>query len=83
LDALNFTLYGNGEELITDAGLYTYENNAFKSYFHGTEAHNTVVVDGKIKKMEMPRKDFLKRVTDMFISPDNMICMMVLFIDEL
>lgn len=46
-DALSFTLYSKGRELMPDSGLYTYELNAYKEYFHGTYAHNTVTVDGK------------------------------------
>jgi peptidoglycan/xylan/chitin deacetylase (PgdA/CDA1 family) len=47
LSALSFTLYGEGMSLMPDSGLYTYEENDFKNYFHGTLAHNTVVVDDK------------------------------------
>ncbi|MCD4771689.1 heparinase II/III family protein [archaeon] len=45
LDALNFNLYGDGLNLITDSGLYTYEKGLMRDYFHGTSAHNTVIVD--------------------------------------
>ncbi len=45
LDALTFNLYAKGKNLITDTGLFTYENNEFRDYFHGTAGHNTVVVD--------------------------------------
>jgi hypothetical protein len=47
LDALSFNLYGAGLALLPDAGLYSYDNGPYRSYFHGTSAHNTVVVDGK------------------------------------
>src|SRR3989338_2953028 len=47
LDALSFTLYGSGGVLMPDSGLFTYESNEERDYFHGTSAHNTVVVDGK------------------------------------
>ncbi|MGB0757437.1 MAG: heparinase II/III domain-containing protein [Patescibacteria group bacterium] len=46
LDALSFTLFANGINLLPDSGLYTYEPGDYRSYFHGTRAHNTVVVDG-------------------------------------
>jgi len=46
LDALSFHLYSRGVALLPDAGLYTYEEGPWKSYFHGTSSHNTVVVDG-------------------------------------
>jgi peptidoglycan/xylan/chitin deacetylase (PgdA/CDA1 family) len=47
LDALSFSLYGQGRALMPDSGLYTYEAGAYRDYFHGTRSHNTVVVDGK------------------------------------
>lgn len=47
LDALSFNLFGRGIDLMPDSGLYTYENGSYRSYFHGTKSHNTVVVDGK------------------------------------
>ena len=48
LDALSFNLYSNGKTLLTDTGLFTYEDeHPLKSYFHGTRGHNTVLVDGK------------------------------------
>lgn len=50
LDALSFSLYGNGLSLIPDSGLYTYDDGLYKNYFRGTYAHNTVVVDGQDQK---------------------------------
>lgn len=47
MDALSFNLFGAGIPLMPDSGLYTYEHLPLKDYFHGTRAHNTVVVDGK------------------------------------
>lgn len=46
LDGLNFTLFGGGGELLSDSGLYSYEKDPVREYFHGTAAHNTVLVDG-------------------------------------
>lgn len=46
LDALGITLYGDGGDLLTDPGLYTYTPGAYHDYFHGTLSHNTVAVDG-------------------------------------
>lgn len=54
LDALSFSLYGQGEALMPDVGLYTYENGPFRDYFHGSSAHNTVIVDGKSQKEGKP-----------------------------
>jgi peptidoglycan/xylan/chitin deacetylase (PgdA/CDA1 family) len=57
LDALSFNLYSNGITLMPDAGLYAYppfyayeEEDPLWSYFRGTSAHNTVVVDGMDQK---------------------------------
>jgi hypothetical protein len=47
LDALAFSYYSNGRELLVDSGLYTYSDDDGRSYFFGTRAHNTVVVDGQ------------------------------------
>jgi hypothetical protein len=47
LDALSVTIYSDGLTLCPDSGLYTYLFNADYDYFHGTRAHNTVLVDGK------------------------------------
>jgi peptidoglycan/xylan/chitin deacetylase (PgdA/CDA1 family) len=55
LDALSFNLYSNGKTLITDTGLYTYEeNDPLKAFFHGTAGHNTVIVDGKDQRAGEP-----------------------------
>jgi peptidoglycan/xylan/chitin deacetylase (PgdA/CDA1 family) len=50
-DALSITLYGDGGDLLPDGGLYTYTPGAYRNYFHGTAAHNTVVVDGKTQAL--------------------------------
>lgn len=47
LDALSTTIYSDGAALVPDAGLFTYNPGKDYDYFHGTRAHNTVVVDGK------------------------------------
>ncbi len=46
-DALSFSLYSNGITLLPDSGLCTYAPGPYRDYFHGTAAHNTVVVDDK------------------------------------
>ena len=45
LDAMSFSLYANGINLMPDAGLYAYEESDYKNYFRGTASHNTVLVD--------------------------------------
>jgi hypothetical protein len=47
LDALSVTLYSDGVTLCPDSGLFTYVFGPEYDYFHGTRAHNTVLVDGK------------------------------------
>jgi hypothetical protein len=46
-EALAFNYYSSGRELLVDSGLDTYSAGQAFDYFHGTSAHNTVVVDGK------------------------------------
>jgi hypothetical protein len=46
LDALSLTYYSDGAVLLPDSGLFTYDRGADFDYFHGTRAHNTIVVDG-------------------------------------
>jgi hypothetical protein len=46
LDALGLTYYSDGRLLLRDSGLFTYDRGLDRDYFHGTRAHNTVVVDG-------------------------------------
>jgi hypothetical protein len=47
LDALGMTMYSNGSTLLPTSGLYTYTEEPWLEYFHGTRSDNTVVVDGK------------------------------------
>lgn len=63
LDALSFHLFGKGIALMPDAGLYTYDPGEYRNYFHGTRAHNTVVVDGKDQEEGSEDKGFGKKVT--------------------
>lgn len=46
LDALGVTMYAAGSTVLPESGLFTYTAQPDRSYFHGTRAHNTVVVDG-------------------------------------
>lgn len=48
LDIMTFSAYAEGARIIREGGLFTYEvEHPLYNYFHGTRAHNTVVVDGK------------------------------------
>ena len=41
------TMYSNGSTVLPTSGLYTYTEEPWLEYFHGTRSDNTVVVDGK------------------------------------
>jgi uncharacterized heparinase superfamily protein len=46
-DALSFTLSVGGRPVIVDAGTYVYHaDKAWRDYFRGTPAHNTITIDG-------------------------------------
>jgi hypothetical protein len=46
-DALSFTLSAGGQEYLVDPGTYAYHTQgAWRQYFRGTSAHNTVRIDG-------------------------------------
>ena len=46
-DALSFTLSAGGREFLVDPGTYAYHTQAaWRQYFRGTSAHNTVRIDG-------------------------------------
>ena len=47
LDALGITMTTHGSTVLPESGLFTYTSQPDRSYFHGTRAHNTVVVDGR------------------------------------
>ncbi len=46
-DTFNFELYVNGDPVIVDTGLSTYESNTRRQVERSTKSHNTVEVDGK------------------------------------
>src|SRR4051794_25265037 len=46
LDALGVTMYASAGTVLPESGLFTYTAQPERGYFHGTRAHNTVVVDG-------------------------------------
>jgi hypothetical protein len=46
-EALAFTYYSHGRELLPDSGLNTYALGEARDFFHGTSAHNTITVDGR------------------------------------
>lgn len=54
LDSLSIVLFGEGQPLIVDSGLYTYLEGPMNKYFRSTTAHNTVVVDGKSQDLGVP-----------------------------
>jgi heparinase II/III-like protein len=46
MDGGAITLYGYGSRLLLDSGRFTYNYNAYRTYFVGRSAHNVVTVDG-------------------------------------
>lgn len=46
-DIFSFLLQINGQEIITDTGTSTYENNQRRQVERSTAAHNTVMIEGK------------------------------------
>lgn len=53
-DALAVTLAINGHALLVDPGTYRYNNvPAWREYFKGTRAHNTVTVDGEDQAVQV------------------------------
>ena len=52
-DALSFTLSACGQELLLDPGTYAYHTQgAWRQYFRGTSAHNTVRIDGQDQSVQ-------------------------------
>jgi hypothetical protein len=47
-DGTGITLYGYGSRLLLDPGKYSYNADAYRSYFKGRSAHNVVTVDGQV-----------------------------------
>lgn len=47
LDSLQVLLYAGGRDLVIDPGIGDYDAEASKTYMRTTEAHSTVMVDGK------------------------------------
>ena len=45
-DALSFVLYVDGQPVVVDTGVSTYERGDIRNYERSTAAHNTVVVEG-------------------------------------
>lgn len=51
-DALAFTLSVGGHEVLVDPGTYTYQGDlAWREYFRGASAHNTLTVDGESQSL--------------------------------
>jgi hypothetical protein len=52
-DALSFTLSAGGLEFLVDPGTYAYHTQgAWRQYFRGTSAHNTVRIDGRDQSVQ-------------------------------
>ena len=46
-DKLNLFLYSRGKILLTEPGIYHYDQSEWRRYSLSTSAHNTILVDGK------------------------------------
>ena len=46
-DKLNFLLFAYGERMITEAGVYDYDESPMRAYVQSSRAHNTALFDGK------------------------------------
>jgi hypothetical protein len=44
---LNLFLYSRGKILLTEPGVYSYDQSEWRRYILSTPAHNTIIVDGK------------------------------------
>jgi hypothetical protein len=61
-DALSFTLSVGGRELLVDPGTYAYHTQqAWRRYFRGTAAHNTLRIDGLDQSVPGGRFRWLRR----------------------
>jgi Heparinase II/III-like protein len=46
-DALTFDLYGNGERITTDSGLYDKDNDRYQFFSRSSFSHSVMTIDGK------------------------------------
>jgi hypothetical protein len=61
-DALSFTLSAGGREFLIDPGTYAYHTQgAWRQYFRGTSAHNTVRVDAEDQSVQAGNFMWLKK----------------------
>ena len=61
-DALSFTLSAGGLEFLVDPGTYAYHTQAaWRQYFRGTSAHNTVRIDGRDQSVQAGNFMWLKK----------------------
>jgi hypothetical protein len=61
-DALSFTLSAGGQEFLIDPGTYAYHTQgAWRQYFRGTSAHNTVRIDGADQSVQGGNFMWLKK----------------------
>jgi uncharacterized heparinase superfamily protein len=77
-DALSFVLYGRGQPLIIDPGVYSYHDKYWRNHFRSTQAHNTVCVDNQDQcvfwgpfRVAYPPKVHLLSWSDMHVEGDH------------
>jgi len=54
-DMLHFDLWMEGENVLCDAGSFSYNTSPFDKYFVSTSAHNTVIINGKDQMKKLSR----------------------------
>ncbi|MEZ4529141.1 MAG: heparinase II/III-family protein, partial [Desulfobacterales bacterium] len=46
-DKLHLSLFAFGREILSDRGIYSYQQDKWQAYFTGSAAHNVILLDGK------------------------------------
>lgn len=68
-DKLNLCIDAFGRALLVDAGRYSYRDDAWRAYFTGTQAHNTIIVDGNGQNNDVLRATAPVSPDDFAITP--------------
>jgi hypothetical protein len=66
-DGTAVTLYGWGSRLLVDPGKWTFNHDAWRSFFTSRRAHNVVVVDGLSWKRSAPTVRLSRTQTSRFV----------------
>jgi hypothetical protein len=65
-DMLGFDLYAWGTPFLVDPGISSYQPDPWTTFYHGTAAHNTVLVDGcpQAREARQPAEQWVKSARD-------------------